>query len=227
MKKNFKYYIITWLISVAVFNIISFIAPIIRVGLFWVGYATITVMFIIQLACSLMFFKQNNKEKIFLNIPIITISYAALVVSVIVGLVFMAITGVSFWLAIIIASLVTGFYLIAIISVKTATGSIENTNEKVNLQTLFVKSLNVEAQTLAQKAYNDDIRLITDRVCEAVRYSDPVSNESLADCESKITLKFKEFEKSVVEHNTELAEKISNELISLINERNQKCKLMK
>lgn len=227
MKKNFKYYIITWLISVAVFNIISFIAPIIRVGLFWVGYAMITVMFIIQLACSLMFFKQNNKEKIFLNIPIITISYAALVVSVIVGLVFMAITGVSFWLAIIIASLVTGFYLIAIISVKTATGSIENTNEKVNLQTLFVKSLNVEAQTLAQKAYNDDIRFIIDRVCEAVRYSDPVSNESLADCESKITLKFKEFEKSVVEHNTELAEKISNELISLINERNQKCKLMK
>lgn len=227
MKKNFKYYIITWLISVAVFNIISFIAPIIRVGLFWVGYAMITVMFIIQLACSLMFFKQNNKEKIFLNIPIITISYAALIVSVIVGLVFMAMTGVSFWLAIIIASLVTGFYLIAIISVKTATDSIENTNEKVNLQTLFVKSLNVEAQTLAQKAYNDDIRLITDRVCEAVRYSDPVSNESLADCESKITLKFKEFEKSVVEHNTELAEKISNELISLINERNQKCKLMK
>lgn len=227
MKKNFKYYIITWLISVAVFNIISFIAPIIRVGLFWVGYAMITVMFIIQLACSLMFFKQNNKEKIFLNIPIITISYAALIVSVIVGLVFMAITGVSFWLAIIIASLVTGFYLIAIISVKTATDSIENTNEKVNLQTLFVKSLNVEVQTLAQKAYNDDIRLITDRVCEAVRYSDPVSNESLADCESKITLKFKEFEKSVVEHNTELAEKISNELISLINERNQKCKLMK
>ena len=97
MKKNFKYYIITWLISVAVFNIISFIAPIIRVGLFWVGYAMITVMFIIQLACSLMLFKQNNKEKIFLNIPIITISYAALVVSVIVGLVFMAITGVSFW----------------------------------------------------------------------------------------------------------------------------------
>lgn len=227
MKKNFKYYIITWLISVAVFNIISFIAPIIRVGLFWVGYAMITVMFIIQLACSLMFFKQNNKEKIFLNIPIITISYAALIVSVIVGLVFMAMTSVSFWIAIIIASLVTGFYLIAIISVKTATDSIENTNEKVNLQTLFVKSLNVEVQTLAQKAYNDDIRLITDRVCEAVRYSDPVSNESLADCESKITLKFKEFEKSVVEHNTELAEKISDELISLINERNQKCKLMK
>lgn len=227
MKNNFKYYIIIWLISVAIFNIISFIAPIIRVGVFWVGYAMITVMFIIQLACSLMFFKQNNKEKIFLNIPIITISYTALAVSAIVGLVFMAITGVSFWIAIIIASLVTGFYLIAIISVKTATDSIENTNEKVNLQTLFIKSLNVEAQTLAQKAYNNDIKLITDRVCEAVRYSDPVSNESLADCENKITLKFKEFEKSVIEHNTELAEKISNELISLINERNQKCKLMK
>lgn len=227
MKKNFKYYIVIWLISVAVFNIISFTVPIIKVGSFGVGYAMITVMFIIQFVCSLMFFKQNDKERTFLNIPIITISYAALIVSVIIGSIFMTITKVSFWLAIIIVSLVTAFYLIAIIGVKMATDSIESTNEKVNSQTLFVKSLNIDAQILAQKACNNDIKSITDRVCEAVRYSDPVSNESLADCESKITLKFKEFEKSVVEQNTELAERISNELISLINERNQKCKLMK
>ena len=179
MKKNFKYYIIIWLISFAVFNIVSFITPTIKAGSFWIGYVLIIAMFIVQFICSYLFFCQNTKEKVFLNIPIITISYAALFVCVVVGSIFMAISGLSLWLAIVISSLVTAFYLIAIFSIKPAIDSIENTNKKVNSQTLFIKSLNVYAQTLEKKAIDNDIKLITAKVCEAVKYSDPVSNDSL------------------------------------------------
>ena len=221
MKKSFKLYIIIWIISIVTFNIISFVVPTAQIGSFWVGYTLITLMFIVQLICSYLFFKQDTKEKIFLNIPIITISYLALFVSIIVGSIFMAITNLPIWIAITISSLVTAFYLIAVISMK------ENTDKKVKVQTLFIKSLNIDAQTLKQKASNNEIISIAEKVCEAIRYSDPVSDESLASCENQITLKFKEFEKSVIENNTEVAEKTSNELIILINDRNQKCKLLK
>ena len=50
-----------------------------------------------------------------------------------------------------------------------------------------------------------------------------MSNEALTNCESAITLKFKEFEKSVIDDNLELANNFSKELIILINDRNQKC----
>lgn len=227
MKKSFKLYIIIWIISIVTFNIISFVVPTAQIGSFWVGYTLITLMFIVQLICSYLFFKQDTKEKIFLNIPIITISYLALFVSIIVGSIFMAITNLPIWIAITISSLVTAFYLIAVISMKPAIDNIENTDKKVKVQTLFIKSLNIDAQTLKQKASNNEIISIAEKVCEAIRYSDPVSDESLASCENQITLKFKEFEKSVIENNTEVAEKTSNELIILINDRNQKCKLLK
>lgn len=227
MKKSFKLYAMIWTISIVAFNIISFIAPTIKTGSFWVGYTLITLMFIVQIVCSYLFFKQNTKEKMFLNMPIITISYMALFVSIIVGTIFMAVTELPIWIAVIISSLVTAFYLIAIISMKPAIDTIENVDKKVKVQTLFIKSLNIDAQTLKQKASNNEIISIAEKVCEAIRYSDPVSDESLASCENQITLKFKEFEKSVIENNTEVAEKTSNELIILINDRNQKCKLLK
>lgn len=227
MKKSFKLYIIIWTISIVTFNIISFVVPTAQRGSFWVGYTLITLMFIVQLICSYLFFKQDTKEKIFLNIPIITISYLALFVSIIIGSIFMAITKLPIWITITISSLVTAFYLIAVISMKPAIDNIANTDKKIKVQTLFIKSLNIEAQSLEQKTGNKEIKLMAEKVCEAIRYSDPVSDESLAGCENQITLKFKEFEKSVIENNAEVAEKTSNELIILINDRNQKCKLLK
>lgn len=227
MKKNFKLYAVIWAISLVAFNIISFIAPSIKMGSFWVGYTLITLMFIVQLVCSYLFFKQNTKEKVFLNMPIITISYMALFVSIIVGTVFMAVTELPIWIAVIISLLVTAFYLIAIISIKPAIDAIENIDKKVKTQIFFIKSLTIDAQTLILKSKSNEIKQISEKVYEAIRYSDPMNSEALTSCESAITLKFKEFEKSVIDDNLELAENISKELIILINDRNQKCKLLK
>ena len=100
MKKGIKFYAPCWAIALAVFNAITFAVPItVNVNKFtpsfWIGYAFITLMFIAQLACSILFFKQDSKEKRFLNIPIISLSYTALLVSMIVGAVAMAAMVVS------------------------------------------------------------------------------------------------------------------------------------
>ena len=100
MKKGIKFYLPCWAIALAVFNVITFAVPItVNVNKFtpsfWIGYAFITLMFIAQLACSILFFKQDSKEKRFLNIPIISLSYTALLVSMIVGAVVGLIGGVK------------------------------------------------------------------------------------------------------------------------------------
>lgn len=227
MKKNFKIYAIIWILAIVVFNIISFITPTDKTGSFWVGYTFITSIFIVQLACSYLFLKQDTKDKVFLHIPIITISYIALIVSIVIGTIFMAVTELPIWIAVIISLLVTAFYLIAIISMKPAIDAIENTDKKVKTQTFFIKSLTIDAQTLILKSKNNEIKQISEKVYEAIRYSDPMNSEALTSCESAITLKFKEFEKIVIDDNLELAENVSKELIILISDRNQKCKLLK
>lgn len=232
MKKGIKFYAPCWAIELAVFNVITFAVPItVNVNKFtpsfWIGYAFITIMFIAQLACSILFFKQDTKEKRFLNIPVINLSYTALLVSIIVGAVAMAVPFVPYWVGIILDILIVAFYAIAIISSKAAADTIENIDKKVKTQTFFIKSLTVDAETLLSRAKSDETKAIAKKVYEAIRYSDPMSNETLSSVESQITVKFNEFSNTVMEDNNPLAKTLGNELIILVNDRNKKCKLSK
>ena len=62
---------------------------------------------------------------------------------------------------------------------------------------------------------------------EAVRYSDPMSNEALAGVETQITLKVSELTDGVENSDIELVKKTVREIVILINDRNRKCKLLK
>lgn len=95
------------------------------------AYQSICQMFIAQLACSILFFKQDSKEKRFLNIPVISLSYTALIVSIIVGAVAMVVPFIPYWVGIILDVLIVAFYAIAIISSKAAADTIENIDNKV------------------------------------------------------------------------------------------------
>ena len=232
MKKGIKFYLPCWAIALAVFNVITFAVPItVNVNKFtpsfWIGYAFITLMFIAQLVCSILFFKQDSKEKRFLNIPVISLSYTALLVSMIVGAVAMAVPFVPYWVGIILDVLIVAFYAIAIISSKAAEDTIENIDKKVKTQTFFIKSLIVDAESLLPRAKSDETEAIVKNVYEAIRYSDPMLNEALSPVEAQITIKFNEFSNAVIEDNNPLAETLGNELIILVNDRNKKCKILK
>lgn len=232
MKKGIKFYLPCWAIALAVFNVITFAVPsTVNVNKFtpsfWIGYAFITLMFIAQLVCSIVFFKQNTKEKRFLNIPIISLSYTALLVSIIIGAVTMAVPFIPYWVGIILDVLLVTFYAVAIISSKAAADAIENMDSKVKTQTIFIKSLTVDAESLLVQSKSDETKAIAKRVYEAIRYSDPMSNEALSTVETQITIKFNEFSNAVIEDNKPTAKAIGNELIILVNDRNKKCKLLK
>lgn len=233
MKKYFKYYAISWAIALVVFNVIAFTVTAETVGFeavtasFWVGYAFITLAFIGNLICSLLFFKEENKNKIFLNLPIITISYSALVVSLIVGAVAMAMPSIPYWVGIIVDVLVLAFYVIAILKASAAADIVSDIDKKIKTQTFFIKSLTVDAETLMARAKNDEIRAEAKKVYEAIRYSDPMSNDALAGIEAQITIKFNEFSQAVENNSIDESKSKSAELLILINDRNKKCKLLK
>lgn len=232
MKKGIKFYAPCWAIALAVFNVITFAVPItVNVNKFmpsfWIGYTFITLMLITQLLCSILFFKQDGKEKRFLNIPVISLSYTALIVSIIVGAVAMVVPLIPYWVGIIIDVLIVAFYAITIIASKAAADTIENIDNKVKIQTFFIKSLTVDAESLVSRAKSDETKAIAKKIYEAIRYSDPMSNEALSSIESQITVKFNKFSNAVIEDNKSIAESIGNELIILVNDRNKKCKLSK
>lgn len=232
MNKKFKYYALIWAILLAVFNVICFITPDETAGMskfggaFWAGYIFITIAFIGQLVCAYIALKTDDKAKLFYNIPIIRVSYTGLILTLVFGALCMAIPNLPNWVGIIVCLLVLAFTAIAVIKAKAAADVVENIDAKVKAKTIFVKTLTVDAENLFARATTPEAKDACKKVFEAVRYSDPMSNDALAGVESQITLKFNELSEAV-SGGADNVKNIADELVVLIGDRNRKCKLLK
>lgn len=232
MNKKFKYYAIVWAILLAIFNVICFVTPGEAAGMskfggaFWAGYIFITIAFIGQLVCAYIALKTDDKTKLFYNIPIIRVSYTRLILTVVFGALCMAIPNLPNWVGIIVCLLILAFNAIAVIKAKAASDVVENIDKKEKAQTFFIKSLTVDAETLLARAATPEAKDACKKVYEAVRYSDPMSNDDLAGIESQIALKLNDFSNAVTTDSDSI-ETLANDLVILIGDRNKKCKLLK
>lgn len=232
MKKTFKFYLIVWAMAFAVFNLMAFL-PLAWVGTerltdsFWVGYATIMISLFGQLVCAFIALTESNLKKQFYNLSLLMTSYSGLGATFSIGAVCMINTLLPFWVCIIVCATVLIFNIVAVIKAAAVVAVVSSIDEKVKVQTFFIKSLTVDAEGLMARAKTEEIRAVCKKVYEAVRYSDPMSNEMLASAESAITIRFAAFSGAVAENNTDAAKEAAEELLILISDRNRKCKLLK
>lgn len=232
MKKLFNTYAIIWVISLITFNIITFVSVTATCGFkallpsFWIGYTFITITFLVNLAISFVLMKPEKANKSFLNLSVGYIAFIALIGSTIVGAVTMAVVTIPWWVGFIINLVLFAFYAIVIISGSTAANLVDEIDNKVKAQTVFVKLLTTDAQTLVAKA-GAETKESANKVYEAIRYSDPMSIEALAGVESQITIKFSEYSNAVIDNDVDLTKALEKELLILIDDRNNKCKTLK
>lgn len=233
MKKAFKNFAIMWLFMLILFNCVAFIIPADVFGgekytsSFWVGYLYITLAFFAELGCGYMAFKAENLTKMFYNIPLITISYSGLVVLTILGIIIMFVPGFPYWAGILICLAVLAINGVSLAKADLNAEAVENIDKKVSVQTQFVKLTTATAENILARATSDETKVECKKVYEAIRYSDPMSFSELAMDENQISMKIGEFASAVGEDNIEKVKSIANELVILINDRNNKCKALK
>jgi len=232
MRKGLKPYIAVWAVMLALFNLLAFI-PIGQTGSekytasFWIGYTLITVMFICQLICAIAAFRADSAKKMFYNISLIQASYTGLTASFIVGGLCMIITPLPYWVGVIASAVILAVNAIAVIKAAAVINAVERIDTNVRTQTLFIKSLTIDADSLTLRARSEAVRAECKKVYEAVRYSDPMSDNALSSVEAQITVKFALLSSSVDEDDAEKTAVLANELVILIGDRNKKCKLLK
>lgn len=233
MKKSFKLYAAVWAILLAVFNVICFVTPNELAGFtkldstFWVAYAFITAAFLGQLLCAYFALRADTAKKLFYHLPLITVSYTGLIVMLVFGAITLLIPNLPSWIGAVGCVIVLAFTAIAVVKASGASAIVEKIDEKVKTQTSFIKNLTVEAEGLVARAKSGAVRAECERVYEAVRYSDPMSNDALSVIESKITVKMDEFSSAVGADDAEKAKEIANGIIILVGDRNKKSKALK
>lgn len=230
--KKFGVYSAIWAVVLGIFNLIVFLTPSEAGGMykfggaFWVGYIAITVAFVAQLVCAFFALKEKNLTKLFYNISLIKISYTGLIVMLIAGTLCMAIPNLPNWIGIIVCAIILLLNAISLIKASAAAHIVAGVDQKIAVETAFIKGLTAQAESL-MKTVSDDLRATTKKVYEAIRYSDPVSNIALASLDAQIGRQFTAFSAAVKREDLELAKNEAAALVEMLESRNQQCKCLK
>ena len=117
------------------------------------------------------------------------------------------------------------FFIIAsFIGKNIVSGIEEEQKEKV----YYIKSIASDLGLVAGKIQDEDLKKKAEKVAEIARYSDPMSNQTLAGLEATISTKVEELKDAVAdEKSSEEISKIIERIEEKLLERNEKCKLLK
>ncbi len=233
MRKEFKLFATVWgvLYAVIIFGVIVAVqisdGMIASLGAFWAGYAGILVAFLGQFICGCVAFKEEKAQKFFYNIPLIKISWSAMIFMFFVGFGIMLIPGLSNLVGALICLIILAIDTASVMKAKTVATLVAEIDDKIKVKTFFIKSLTVDAEELVSRASSEEIKAECTKVYEAIRYSDPMSNDALSSLESEITIKFATLSDAVKADDVTAVVEAAKEVIILVENRNKKCKLLK
>lgn len=237
MKKAFKFYLIAWAILFVIFNVVVIVLPkettiagvtyVKLGGLSWITLILFELCFVGHLVCTWIALKQNKLSGMFYRLPLIRLSYACIIVTTVIGCVMMAVPQMPDWIPLIVVLIIMALYAVAVLKAAAAAAVVEQIDEKVRVQTTFVRDLTADASTLMTRAKSEPVKNDCKKVYEAVRYSDPMTSGALTDVESRIRTEFDAFTDAVLSDNADAVNASANELLSLLTERNRTCKANK
>ena len=134
----------------------------------------------------------------------------------------MAVPGIRLWIAIIVDVFILTITCVLITSDGVARSAIEETEEKIQEKTSFIKGLKADIDILLSKETDTKVKEALRKLSEEIRYSDPMSNSALEGIEAEISEKMKSVSTAGENKNN-----LISEISGLIKQRNIKCKALK
>lgn len=221
MKKNStKGYVILGILF-ALVSVIAFAIPTIKTATFWIAYVFTAAAFAAQIIIWRTTLGKEALKSKFLGFPVVHIGIVYTVIQVIAFAVFMFVPTLPTWSAIVVCSVIAGISAVCMISADVGRDEIERVEAKVQNKVFYDRELQADIELLADSETNANVKTALTQLAEKIRFSDPMSNEQIADLEKKISIKAAEIKTAANKLE------IITELNSLLDERNKKCKILK
>ena len=122
---------------------------------------------------------------------------------------------------------VFGFSALSVLKAQIPADAVAEIDQRIEAQTCVIKTLTASSKTLMDQAKSAEIKAECKKVYEALRFSDPMSNDSLSLIESQITSIYNQFNAAVLSGDVNAVCALAESIIALIANRNAKCKISK
>lgn len=220
MKKRSGYLILA--IVLIVFTVIAFAAPFEKTPVFWVSFVFGLLAICFQIPLWNKALGGETLKSKFLGFPILYIGMAYLIIQLIASIIMMAVPGMPLWIVIIIDVIILAIACVLATSGGVARTAIEETEEKIQAKTSFIKGLKADVDILLSKETDTEVKEALKKLSDELRYSDPMSDSALESIEAEISDKL-----ISVSSAGKNKKNVITEIGGLIKQRNIKCKALK
>lgn len=231
MSKKSKMLAAILAISFVAYNVILFVLCGFtdHTGIFWMSWIFMLVAFAAMAGAGVILGQKGMFLRDWLfGFPIVKHSTVYIIAEFCASTLFILLENHMKWgLAFAVQFLFLCIYGICAISCFLAKETIEDVHNNVSDKTRFIKLLRVDAEMLIEKCDDAETKTECKKLAETIRYSDPMSNESLFELEKDLALTVSECDKAVTAKDFAHAKELCAKAMLQLTERNKKCKALK
>lgn len=225
MKKDITRGIIGLGVLLVLYILIAFLIPFVHTATFWVSFVFTLIAFaVVGASIYIAFIKNPDAKSKFYGFPIAKIGVIYGIGQLVAGILFMSLSQwAPVWLAVLVYAAGLAATVIGLISAEAVVEEIRVHDRKLKKDLSLMRSLQSKVNQIAAQSDDTGIKALADEF----RYSDPVSNEALAEVEHDLSAAVDELQAAYVDGDHEAMTQLCRKAAALLAERNRICKLNK
>lgn len=217
--------IVVAVITLVIYNLVAFMIPFAHTAAFWISYGFTSAAFVVACASIyIAFIKNPDAKSRFYGFPIARIGVLYGGAQLIVSLIFMALAKwILWWIPTLVYAIGLGAAIIGLVGAEAVVEEIQTQDVKLKDNTTMMRTLQSKISQIASQTDNAGIKALA----EEFRYSDPVSNDAIADAEADLAAAVDQLQSAFVDGDREAVTQLCRKATALLSERNRLCKLNK
>lgn len=231
MKRNTTRWWVILAAVLAVYHVLIFAVPFPKNPVFFLSWAFTLVaigaqVYVVRTA----FCRGEGVKSKFYGWPIARIGALYLAAQLALGLAFMALgfaLAVPLWLPLVLYAALLGAAAVGLVAADAMREEIARQDVRLEKDVACMRALQSKAASMTQLAPSGAVRQAVEQFAEALRFSDPVSGETLRDIEADLTACVDELHRALADGDPENALALVRKATALLTERNRLCKLDK
>ena len=225
MKKDTIRAMIVAIVMLAIYNLIAFVIPFAHTAAFWISYGfTMAAFVVVAASIYIAFIKNPDAKSRFYGFPIARIGVLYGGAQLVASVVIMAIAAIiPWWIPVLIYAIAMGIAIIGLVSAEAIVDGIQTQDAKLKDNTDMMRALQSKVSQIASQTDDAAIKALA----EEFLYSDPVSNDAIADAEADLAAAVDQLQAAFIDGDNEAAAQMCRKATALLSERNRLCKLNK
>lgn len=224
MKKNTIRSALIGILLLIVYHVIVFVVPFTYNGVFWTSYGFGWAAFVVLgLGVYFGLGRKGDAKSKFYGFPIVRLAMIYFGVQMILSFVAMAVSVVPVWAAAVVYVILLALAALGMIGADAVVDEIHRQDTKLKKDVTFMRSLQSKVNQMATQTDVPEVR----KFAEDVRYSDPVSSETLTEIERDLAAAVDELQTAIVDGDRDTILTLCRKASNVLSERNRICKLNK